>query len=160
MDQSKIAEMKATIKAEYEDRIKKLKDEMEKVISALSVAEGTLSGGQKTNPLPFVPQIPHLLKRKDVDVGKNKTADQRVRNALTEMTGDFLRKTLLKKANSDGLEKEIKGGTFGGIFSDLQKEKKIIVVQEKKGRQPALYRRTESSTASLNSSTFAGGKGV
>lgn len=163
MDQSKIAEMKASIKAEYEDRIRRLRSEMESVISALSQAENTLSEwgitvkGTKGEGLSAVGVKEGGLKI--IGVPNPNSAEQKVRIALTKMGGDFTTKDL-KKKSEDEIGREIKKGTFAGIFSDLQKEKKVIVVKPKKGRQAGLYRRAEPHAASINPNTFVGEKGA
>jgi hypothetical protein len=140
-----ITELKAIIKAKFEAKIKKIENEMEDALSFLSRLEKTL--GEET-PI----ESNHLertiiskesirnvkAKRKWRKIG-DKTAKERVMDAIQQMNAEFSTGELKEKIYNDGNGKEIKKGTFAGIFADLIKEQKIIVVQERKGSQGGLY---------------------
>jgi len=140
-----ITELKAIIKAKFEAKIKKIQNEMEDALLFLSRLEETL--GEETSieskhldkTIFSKESIRHVkVKRKWRKIG-DKTAKERVMAALQETNAEFSTGQLKEKVNNDGSGKEIKRGTFAGIFADLIKEEKIIVVQERKGSQAGLY---------------------
>lgn len=140
-----ITELKAIIKAKFEAKIKKIENEMEDALSFLSRLEKTL--GEETpiesNNLERTifskESIRHVkVKRKWRKIGE-KTAKERVVDAIEQMNAEFSTGELKEKINNDGSGKEIKKGTFAGIFADLIKEQKIIVVKERKGNQGGVY---------------------
>jgi|APFre7841882630_1041343.scaffolds.fasta_scaffold31662_1 hypothetical protein len=153
MNKAQIAEMKATIKTEYEAKIGKLREEMEDALSSLSRVEKTLieesvlkNSNIEAASLPLAKPI--LKKRWHI----SKSATERIMTALQEMDAEFSSGQLKEKANNDGYGKEIIRGTFGGIFADLIKTGKIIVVQERKGNQGGLYIRGDQGKTQSESS--------
>ncbi len=142
-----ITELKAIIKAKVEAKIKKMQEEMEDALSFLSrlekddFSEETPAESKALETSISLESARHVkVKRKWRKIG-DKTAEQRVMAALKEMNAEFSTVDLKEKINSDGSGKEIKRGTFAGIFSDLIKDQKIIVVQKRKGNQGGLYRK-------------------
>ena len=145
MNKSQILEMRSTIKTEYETKIKKLKDEMEEVLSSFSRVEKTLAEeASQANIGPMEPTTHIKIERKKRFKKSNRESEkQRVITALQEMDPKFSTGELKEKINNDGTGKEIKKGTFAGIFADLMKTRKIIVLQERKGSQGGVYKKSE-----------------
>lgn len=141
MDKAEIVKMKANIKSEYELKIKKLKEEMENALSSLSRVEKTLMEEIPSESIIVKEPIRHIKipKRKQLKVRNGKSEKQRVMAALQEMNAEFSTGELKEKINNDGSGNEIKRGTFAGIFANLIKDQKIIVVQERKGSQGGRY---------------------
>jgi hypothetical protein len=156
MNKAQIAEMKATIKSEYEAKIGKLREEMEDALSSLSRVEKTLvveSVLENSNIKAIsLSPVKSTLIKKWRKVSPPKGAEERITMALQEMDAEFSSAELKEKANSNGYGKEIKRGTFSGIFADLIKTGKIIVVQERKGNQGGRYIRGDQGKTQSESS--------
>lgn len=147
-----IAELKAIIKAKCEAKIKKIQDEMEEEFSFLSRLEKTLSeetaiknNSLETSPFSTEKSIRHIKTKRKWRKIHDLTAGKRVEAALKTMDGEFSSRELKEKASNDGYGKEIKRGTFAGIFADLLKDQKIIVLQERKGNQGGLYLKVDQT---------------
>ena len=150
MNKSQIAEMKATIKNEYEIKINKLREEMEDALSSLSRVEKTLV--EEISPENFnvkaikfsrgAPIGSTPIKRKRLE-SHTETVEERIANALQKMNGEFTRSELFEKTNNDGSGKEMKMGSFGPKFANLVKEGEIIVLKESKGNQGGIYVRAK-----------------
>lgn len=152
-----ITELKVVIKTKYEAKIKNLQKELEDALLFLSHLEETLaeeisSEGFNVKTTKFSRGQPVRvikIKKSLSKISTKKTAEQRVIGALQGMEGEFSTGELKEKINSDASGKEIKKGTFAGIFADLIKEKKILVVQKRKGNQGGRYLKSDQIQSSI-----------
>jgi hypothetical protein len=148
-----ITKLKAIVKSKYETKIKNLQEEMENALLFLSRLEKTLSEettlediDMKTIKFTRGAPIRTLKVKKDFHkISTNRTAEETVKAALQETNGEFSYRELQEKS-------EIKKGTFGGIFSDLVKTGKILVVRERKGNQAGIYKRADQGKTQSESS--------
>lgn len=157
MDKAEIAEMKEAIRRVGESRIKKLQQDMENAISALSRFEDNfnLMDGQisERDHLEKKQTPIHPSNRAGIKKAKaRKTAAERIEDALSRMTKEFTRKELLGSANNDGIKHRIQPGTFAGIFPKLIRDGKIMVVTEKLGSKGGIYLREKHNVAPAESS--------
>lgn len=160
MSQSRFAEAKAIIKAEYQARIDQLKMEMEETLTALSRAEQTLfstNGNRKPVAAPQGMKLRRRIPLSSTDganIDKPVTNRSRVLEALKRMTEDFTFKALHESANTDGMGPEIKQGSYAPLFAELVKTGQILTIKKPAGIKPGIFRRradqnTESSPAML-----------
>jgi hypothetical protein len=154
MERSEIERLKIAMRAEYEAKITKLKEELEIVLSSLSRAEETLCVSKIVQPSLFPPtqapkakRLKKALRRKMIP-----TVAKRIAAALDRMDGEFGTAELLAAVNSDGFEKEVKRNVFMPEFSTLKKENKIIVVREYHGNVPGIYRKAGTTPPALRTS--------
>lgn len=149
MDAKKIADAKAEIRAGYEEKIRKLREEMEAALDSLSKAEKTLTG------ITFVSHSSMQRKEQASKSVENRiSAGTRMKRALAGMDRDFLRPELFNRTRHDGIDIEIANGTLAVEFAHLVKNKEIIVLQKPHGSKCGLYRRAgnESSVESAPTS--------
>jgi len=136
-----IDNMKATIRAEYEARIKKLRDEMEDVLASLSAAEVTL-GWASTPPIRSSRKLPASYAIEgNFQIGaggRTLSAKSRILAQKSIITGRFQRMALYASVLLDGYG-EMPQGTFSPSFSILVRNGEIIEVEEGLGSTPSIY---------------------
>ena len=150
MNKLQIAEIKSSIRTEYETKINKLKEEMEVALSALSRVEETLYQSnliQSELPIPTRADTPPVG-----NIRKVKGVPSRVNAALSKMYGEFKSRELWDVANNEGDRKKISRKNFAPCFSDLKKSGKIVVIKEPMGNNPGIYKRVEIKTQAYPSS--------
>lgn len=143
--EEQIEELKLHIKSEYEGKIKKLREEMEDVLSSLSRVEKTLGKELSTKDSTeetSSSRLKLIQRKKQTEIHTTRTVEARIMKALQEMNGEsFARSELFDKVNNDGSGKEMKMGSFGPKFANLVKNGNIVVIREAKGNQGGTYKR-------------------
>ena len=160
MDEIQIEQLKTEIKAEYEPKIKKLIEDMEAELAAVSRIEARLRRfcPVQQNETAQAVQYPEPRRTglfKLIDIGiKTPSAPIRIKAAIEKTSGDFTSADILQAANNDGTGKEIPRNTFFPVFSKLLNEenKTITTVREQKGNQPGVYRKVSKETLLAESS--------
>lgn len=149
MNKAQIKEFREALKADYEIKLKQLKDELEEGLAFLLRAEKTLTEEEISEKVASLQTAPRRFIRTAVPVAV--TAKKRVLSVLETMDGNFSRRDLHDRANNDGKGKEIADGSFAPLFAKLLKSGKVVVVQKSKGRQEGIYRKSGQKELHLES---------
>ena len=145
MNRQQLEDMKKSIKAEYDAKIKKLGDEMQDALSSLSKVEETLCASnllQTELPMP----IEKTIKRGKIVRAVRKleripSVSTRIKDALDKIQGEFTTHQLFTAINNDGIGLKVNKKNFAPRFSRLKKDNVVITVLEPEGNRPGKYRK-------------------
>jgi len=148
MDDATINKLREVIKAEYQVKIDKLTEEMDAELIALSRLAPRLKSLSPTETREV--QAPVRSIRTKFPTEGNPSIKERLKGALSRMSGPFTSAELLDKAIHDATGIEIAKPTFQSILSRMIKDGEIDVVTKQFGNTPGTYKKpgepTEKST--------------
>jgi hypothetical protein len=146
MDTKQYGELITTIRNEYEQKICRLKQEMDKTITTLeNLFELKAESPQSSTIIDSTPLI-RTVRVTNISVPK------RMMIALNKTKGDFGRLELFEMINNDETGIKSPTGTLSIAFSNLQKNGDIIEVRKPRGTIKGVYRRADKSESHTENS--------
>ena len=151
MDDNVISQLREVIKAEYQVKIDKLREEMEAELIALSRLAPRL---KSLSPLEAneMPQesVKARVKSTRTKFPELPSIKDRLRGALNRMQGTFTSAELFDNAIHDATGVDISKPTFHSILSRMIKDGEIAIVKKQFGFTPGTYKKPEALTESTS----------
>ena len=139
MNRNKFEEFRKAITVEYEDKILKLKEEMNQALSLLDKIERSLCVGNidKQTSLPIMSEYQQSDRTKVVSM---KSIPERMNDALNKLDGIFSRQKLFQEILADG-NPSVSEKSLAPVFTKFLKDGKITTESAKRGKRAGTYRK-------------------